>query len=137
MYGWAARIERRKARLGLGWVPRAGTEGGPEQRGLRGSWSENEREGLRARCRQAEEGRGHLQGAQGWAGVTEEARCKGWAGQLGDIQRAHSTVTRVRSLEVSSVSAVGAWQGKCRWKTSGGVWCGMGGEGKLGVDHRR
>ena len=26
------------------------------------------------------------------------------------------TVTRVRSLEVSSVSAVGAWRGKCRWK---------------------
>ena len=43
--------------------------------------------GVRARCRQAEEGCGHLQGAQGWAGVTEEVRCKGWVGQLGDIQR--------------------------------------------------
>ena len=50
------------------------------------------------------------------------------------------TVTRVRSLEVSSMSAVGAWRGKCRWKPVvgwGGVWFGTGGEGKLGVDHRR
>ena len=34
-----------RLRLGLGWVPRAGTKRGPEWRGVRGSWSENEREG--------------------------------------------------------------------------------------------
>ena len=36
--------------------------------------------GMRARCCQVEEGRGRLQGMRGWAGVAEEARCKGWAG---------------------------------------------------------
>ena len=84
----------RGGRLDWGWDGSPGLErsGDLSREDSEGLGVKMRERGVRARCRQAEEGCGHLQGAQGWAGVTEEVRCKGWVGQLGDIQRAHSAL---------------------------------------------
>lgn len=76
---------------------------------------------MRARCSQVEEGRGRLQGARGWAGVAEEARCKGWAGQLGCCDQGE------KPGSVFSENS-GGLAAEVQVETSGGVGCGVGWE---------
>ena len=83
---------------------------------------------MRARCHQAEEGRGCLRGARGWARVTEEARCKGWAVQLGTSSGHTRHCDQDEKPRSVFSESGGGLRGEVQVETSGGVGCGVGWE---------
>ena len=69
--------------------------------------------------------------------MEEEVRCNGWARQLGDIQLPQAgTCDQGEKAGSACSESGGGGLGGFRWKLVVG-WGGVGGEGKLGVEHGR